>query len=77
MSRELSKADVLQYTTKLMRRKVEDDRITFFLAPSQYWILTFDDDGNALAAEITGRRITRREEPDRENPAEQGGTPNP
>ena len=59
--RQLTKADVLTNTSDTMRREVRDDSITFYFAPSQWWTLTFDADGKALAADITGKKITRKE----------------
>jgi hypothetical protein len=54
-------AAVLRSTSEGMRREVKDDSITFYFAPSQWWTLAFDNDEKALAAEITGRKITRKE----------------
>ncbi len=69
---QLAKADVLALTSDTMRREVRTDRVEFFFAPSQIWTLTFDENGKALAADITGRKITRDEAKESPNTASHG-----
>ena len=59
--RQLTKAEVLHNTGDAMRREVKDNNITFYFAPSQWWTLTFDTEGKALTADITGKKIARHE----------------
>jgi len=59
--RQLTKAEVLANTSDKMGRKVTEDSITFFFAPSQLWRLQFDADGRALSADVNGKIITREQ----------------
>jgi hypothetical protein len=59
--RQLTKAEVVAHTSDTMHREMKNDSIIFYFAPSQVWTLTFDADGKALAADITGQKITRDE----------------
>ena len=59
--RQLTKDEVLANTSDTMRREVSEGSITFFFAPSQDWRLTFDADGKALTADVTGKKITREQ----------------
>ena len=60
LARKLTKPEVLQYASDTMHRADGDSSITFLFAPSQWWTLTFDAQGKALTADITGKMMDRQ-----------------
>ncbi|MBN2704572.1 MAG: hypothetical protein JXR23_10215 [Pontiellaceae bacterium] len=59
LNRELTKQEVLNCTSDIMRREVKENSIIFYYAPSQFWTIEFGENGKAIMADLTGKKITR------------------